>query len=107
MRSFQDKVLGLLQADAEAAGLEVVQEEEYGNKGRVLAQHPDEFSVVAWFNYQFNSTGNGIYFDCDPFALPYDTQGRCRKFNFQSTNSDTIDSMRSYWNELLQEGTRK
>jgi hypothetical protein len=59
-------MLSLLEDDAEAHGLEVVQEVGRENSGRLLAQRPDDLTTVASLGYEFNSYRNIIVFGDTP-----------------------------------------
>lgn len=96
MISFQEKLLGALEEIATNAGLSVVQEAEWADTGRVLAQRG--FTTVAQFTYDFQSYANTILINGAQHGPP-----GIDNFFFEATNNQRISELLARWETLCSE----
>ena len=93
MISFQKKLLGALEEIAINAKLDVVQEEQWANNGRVLVQRG--FATVAQFSYDFQHHATMILINGAQHGPP-----GIDNYYFEATNDQRITQLLARWETL-------
>jgi uncharacterized protein involved in type VI secretion and phage assembly len=92
MRSFQSKILDAMEQIAVKVGLDVVQESDWANTGRILAQ--DGFTTVATAKYEFQGKAM-ILFNGAKHGPPGDDN-----YWFDASDGPRIEEMLDRWDAL-------
>jgi hypothetical protein len=90
MKSFQNKLLSALEEIATKAGIDVVQEGQWANCGRVLAQRG--FTTVARFTYNFQDSATTILINGAQHGPP-----GIDNFYFEATEDQRISELLARW----------
>jgi hypothetical protein len=96
MISFQTKLLGALEEIATKAGLDVVQEAQWANNGRVLAQRG--FTTVAQFTYDFQNYASTILINGAQHGPP-----GIDNFFFEAIDDQRISQLLARWETLCKD----
>jgi hypothetical protein len=90
MISFQDKLLSALEEIATKAGLDVVQEGQWANTGRVLVQRG--FTTIAKFTYNFQDYATTILINGAQHGPP-----GIDNYYFKATEEQRISELLARW----------